>query len=787
MKIDTNTGNSQDSSDDRPFEKEAVVRFFNTFNFDVKCDSVSSLKDGIVLFLVLCDLAPDYFNRTSINVPLGCDATSIKKNLALLTTSLQNFFDDGGVRSDSGLIVLEHVDTATIARSADEGKLMKLIQLVLLCAVRADPERLVERVYMLDDDWQKEFMFILKSAIEAFDPESGKGDSTVAMEDELSPLSVSFTRHSISIPQSPFSPRRSNSRNFQPQTSPLTPSATISSRDDFRRSFTIRERSARTSANICSPIRSPSFEVDREEIGRLRQRNTELDELVESLETEKRRQSSDLARLTDELAAAHTNTRAAVDEARETERRARTGEHAADVRRLESACERAEAEALRLRAELDQCKDDAESIRRQADSRSDQARIELNHLRDQLDIQTEKARQVRILEETVAKFEHRLINFGELKSQLNSAQIENRAHLDQIDSLKEQCDRIPTLKMQISGYKDEMIELRSNLQTCSAPNDLNKSELSRKSPGSELSCHMEVDNTDTANEPDQDMTAARALSPMDFIPEEVKQELARLRIENRKLKVESEQLKSIDTGDGEDVQMSVGGADSSQSSSKIDQLEDELDTQQRLCSSYLKEIQSKRKEVEKLSSSLSTLRARLSVAEEGRGDGALVDSQRALTEVRAQAERLKVELAEKTIEATTVALKLESANAKVSQCYSQLEARIARNTKLKERLRKLEEFVPKAQEKFKHDKGVLEKSTERSRVDRLALQRCQKALQDSEQEVEMYKKLLSEQKVTHKREEELMASAFYGMGQQLHRDRLGGASAPSTGKFWLSQ
>ena len=63
----------------------------------------------------------------------------------------------------------------------------------------------------------------------------------------------------------------------------------------------------------------------------------------------------------------------------------------------------------------------------------------------------------------------------------------------------------------------------------------------------------------------------------DVVPAEMKEEIARLRIENRRLK---------------------GGGDSSSSDRRIDEVEDELDTQKRLCSSYIKKLRQKEETVQ---------------------------------------------------------------------------------------------------------------------------------------------------------------------------------------------
>jgi len=118
----------------------AMVEFLGTFPTlsGTPPSDISELSDGVVLFEVLSEIAPDYFDPTTIARHLGDNWALKSSNLRKLVRNLGNYF-----REDLNKDAPESFDTLNIADIAREAKpeaIALLVELVAAAAVTC-PER----------------------------------------------------------------------------------------------------------------------------------------------------------------------------------------------------------------------------------------------------------------------------------------------------------------------------------------------------------------------------------------------------------------------------------------------------------------------------------------------------------------------------------------------------------------------------------------------------------------------------------------------------------------------
>lgn len=114
-------------------------------------------------------------------------------NLGKLSSSLQTFFDEH-LKNAKKLSIIEHVSPSSIAQATNSTDLLKLFEFVLLCAICADPKRVVERIETLDGSFQQELMFTLQFVLTTYDPDALSQDSSANVLYTLLSMSCQISR-----------------------------------------------------------------------------------------------------------------------------------------------------------------------------------------------------------------------------------------------------------------------------------------------------------------------------------------------------------------------------------------------------------------------------------------------------------------------------------------------------------------------------------------------------------------------------------------------------------------
>mmetsp|Transcript_12474 Transcript_12474/g.18306 ORF Transcript_12474/g.18306 Transcript_12474/m.18306 type:complete len:598 (-) Transcript_12474:2129-3922(-) len=126
------------SEDDRDARYDAMVEFLACFS-SVSGNpptSIEDLSDGVALFEALSDIAPDYFDPTTIARHLGDNWALKSSNLRKLLRNLEEFYHDSlGKDADfKGCIG----KAGSIARSCDKEAIAELFELVAAAAVTCE-------------------------------------------------------------------------------------------------------------------------------------------------------------------------------------------------------------------------------------------------------------------------------------------------------------------------------------------------------------------------------------------------------------------------------------------------------------------------------------------------------------------------------------------------------------------------------------------------------------------------------------------------------------------------
>lgn len=153
-------------SDDDVARYRAMVEFLSTFPTlsGAPPTDLSDLSDGVALFEVLSEIAPDYFDPTTIARHLGDNWALKSSNLRKLIRNLEHYFQDELNKDapDS----FSNMNLSAIARQGEPEAISELVELVAAAAVSC-PEKgeYIGRIMTMSQESQIQMKFIIERSL----------------------------------------------------------------------------------------------------------------------------------------------------------------------------------------------------------------------------------------------------------------------------------------------------------------------------------------------------------------------------------------------------------------------------------------------------------------------------------------------------------------------------------------------------------------------------------------------------------------------------------------------
>lgn len=176
-------------SDDDEARYGAMVEFLTSCFTEISGPppgTLADLSDGVVLFEALAEIAPDYFDPSTVARDLGDNWALKASNLRKLLRNLETYYRDGLSKSAD----FESVDVPAISRTGDPEAVANLVELVAGAAVSCEGRgEFVGRIMSMETDSQLQMKGVIESAmarmVDADADEDGMGDDMSGGDGEI--------------------------------------------------------------------------------------------------------------------------------------------------------------------------------------------------------------------------------------------------------------------------------------------------------------------------------------------------------------------------------------------------------------------------------------------------------------------------------------------------------------------------------------------------------------------------------------------------------------------------
>jgi len=140
----------------------AMVEFLRTFpTISTPPDALADLHDGVALFEALSEIAPDYFDPTTIGRHLGDNWALKSSNIRKLLRNLEHYYHEE-LKKDADF----SISLAAIARNQDPEAIQDVVELVAAAAVTcSNKSEYVSRIMSMSPEAQVEMKGILESSL----------------------------------------------------------------------------------------------------------------------------------------------------------------------------------------------------------------------------------------------------------------------------------------------------------------------------------------------------------------------------------------------------------------------------------------------------------------------------------------------------------------------------------------------------------------------------------------------------------------------------------------------
>lgn len=408
-------------SDDARYQ--AMVEFFGTFSTlsGSPPEELSDLGDGVVLFEALSEIAPDYFDPTTIARHLGDNWALKASNLRKLLRNLESYYHEE-LEKDAEF---SEINVNTIARSADPEHISDLVELVAAAAVTCEEKgEYISRIMNMSPESQLIMKGVLQSSLARlsdFDVEEEEGDENelVFGQDESGVADDSYQEDDT--PKSLFGANHLNNSNQEDLEQSLA-----DSRRELLNTKTQAAQFAEDSEKAQTKLRSVVDDLQ----DRLMKRQDELIQLEEDLQT-----------TTSEL----DDTKTSLAEARELQ-----SQYADDLEVANAKAQqlhKAEATVLAYKKKLE----GVGVMNQQMTDLEDQA---ANYLRQIMDLEAEVKKST-ALQKTVTELQEKC---GRLEKENSDKASSTKSSVNEIAELKRELSAALNAK---KVYEEELSDLRA--------------------------------------------------------------------------------------------------------------------------------------------------------------------------------------------------------------------------------------------------------------------------------------------------------------------------------------
>jgi protein HOOK3 len=162
---------------DEEAKHAAMVEFVGTFPTlsGARPKALSDLSDGVVLFEVLSEIAPDHFDPTTIARHLGDNWALKSSNLRKLVRNLEWYYHED-LKKDADFDQITS-NLGNIARTGDPAAIAALVELVAAAAVTCELKgEFVGRIMGMSQDSQIQMKGIIESSLQRLQEYDGNDD-----------------------------------------------------------------------------------------------------------------------------------------------------------------------------------------------------------------------------------------------------------------------------------------------------------------------------------------------------------------------------------------------------------------------------------------------------------------------------------------------------------------------------------------------------------------------------------------------------------------------------------
>lgn len=481
--------------EDTELRHGAIIEFIGCFQLSGEPPQVmGDLSDGVALFEALSEIAPSYFDPSTIARQLGDNWALKSSNLRKLIRNLETYYHeelrktaDWSERSS---------DIPNIARDSDPEALENLFELVAGAAVLCDNKaEFVQRIMTMSENSQMGMKIVLERSLSKLDDFDAEGDSDDE-DDESEDLSVNFESDEESL--SAENPASGNSDG-----------GLFAANGDISSIAYEGELGASVEASILAK---------------------ERDELRTSLQDVRR-----------ELALTKSQNGLRMEESEATEKKLR-----ALVEDLQDRLSMRQEELNVAEKGLKQTRRALEDAEAKANNLTEQNAL----LADDLDVANAKAAQLRKAEATVAAYRKKLEGAGVMSLQMADLEDQAADYLRQIMDLENDVKAMPGLQKKINELNEtiskltkEKVDLDVDLKEKEAEvnklsidlgNAMKDKEMYKEELAAAKESH-DIHDEDLAIPHDNSFTSAKSMS-------QNREKLMRLEIENERQKKQIEKL-----------------------------------------------------------------------------------------------------------------------------------------------------------------------------------------------------------------------------------------------------
>lgn len=479
-------------SGDTEARNQAIVEFINCFpTISSAPSAVGDLDDGVALFECLAEIAPTFFDPTTIARHLGDNWALKSSNLRKLIRNLETYYHVELHKTTDFSVV----SVSDISRNSDAEQIASLFELIVAAAVKCENKGVfVQRIMTLSQTSQSEMKNIVissQSRLEDYVEENDDNSGVFSDDDSYDKDHTLVFNADLSTPNMD---------------------------DEF----------IETTPGIFS------------ESGMISDNNAEFLETIKERDALKKQ----LAELRGTLEGIKNDDRYGAEELEGTNKRLRT--LASD---LQERLSNSEAELTAVEEALTKSKRKLED----ATTAAEEMRDENQKLADELDVANSKALQLRKSEALIETYRKKLQSVGVISQNMAELEDQSADYLRQILDLEVENKQIPTLQKRIDSLQRDVGKLEKqsrdaeeNLKTKVAEVRKLKSEVSSAESAKKIYLE-EIEDLKaqqiTGSVADEPMIPGLGLTPAKSL-REAKEKVIRLEHENENLKKQLSQATS---------------------------------------------------------------------------------------------------------------------------------------------------------------------------------------------------------------------------------------------------